>query len=275
MDFLIDRDVTDGQHAFLPQALSVDIIAGRQTFPTPDGPDPGQANRLLVFTGTVAAELRGSDSGSRAGVLRVRLRNPLPKSVVFVGSATMAALSSFHTDDDKVLFGVDAARTVLGPDPDGALGDGGLPDDDLYVLVNLSIGSNDAHLDRFSYHADVLVHDLNPDLESILVRSVGASSFMPSTTMVAGSAWEYQITMTGGVLQPFDLIVVESSDPADVSLGVPLQMVEIPMNATSGSAGAPPTSPNRGVTATITASFTRLDGVVTTKTATVRTVAVN
>jgi hypothetical protein len=160
--FVIDRSVLDGEHVFFPRALSVQIVSGRQISPIVEN-DPGNANRLLLFTGTVAAELTGDDN-AKFGVLRLQLNHPLPAGVKLVGSATTVALAAFHTDDGEVLIGVDSAETTLGPNPDNSFPPTSLPADDLYVIVDLSIQSQDAHLDRFSYQANVLVRDENPDL---------------------------------------------------------------------------------------------------------------
>jgi hypothetical protein len=274
-DFVIDRDVLDSNHIFFPRTLSVGIQSGRLVFPAirPEN-NPGEANRLLIFTGTVAAELRG-DHRIKQGVIRIQLHNPLPTGVKFIGSATVAGLAALHTDDDQVLFGVNAAETVLGPNPDGSLPDG-LPHDDLYVIIDVSVQSEDAHLDRISYQANVLVRDTNPELESILVRPHGSlSGFQPIATVGSGEAWDYQITLTGPVLRPTELILLSSSNPAQIPIGPPavnnLGAVELRTNQVSAVFTAPHTR-GEGIgskAATITASFTRLDQSVMQKTATV------
>jgi hypothetical protein len=275
--FIIDRDVLDGSHIFSARALSVGIQSGRLVFPSsrPEN-DPGEANRLLIFTGTVAAELRGDDR-FKQGVIRIRLHSPLPTGVKFIGSATVACLAAFHTDDDQVLFGVNAAETVLGPDLDGDLPDG-LPPDDLYVIIDVSVQSEDAHLDRISYQANVLVRDTNPELESILVRPHGRPvEFLPSTDVAVGEAWDYQITMTGPVLRPTELILLSSSDPDHIPIGPPaannVGAVQLFKDQVSAVFTAPPAQGTGSLNqqATIMASFTRHDQSVVQKTATVKT----
>lgn len=275
-DFVIDRSVLDSGHVFYPRALSMQIESGSQVFPAPE-PDPGVANRLLIFTGTVAAELRGTPGNNTPhGVLRIRLHHPLPKSVKFIGSATVAALAAFHTDDDEVLFGVNSAETTLGPNPDGNPKLDGPPTDDLYVIVDLSVRSEDAHLDRLAYQANVLVRDDSPDLESILVRGIGFGVFAPSVILDPGERWEYQVTFTGPILTPNELVIVASSDSSHVPMSTVaglgastlVQLVQGQSSATA-SAAAVHGSGTLDTPSTITASFTRADGSVTQKTATI------
>jgi hypothetical protein len=275
-NFLIDRQVADERHVFFARTLSVGIQAGRVAFPASSvKDDQGVANRLLIFTGAVAAELRGSDEGPRKGVLRLQLQNPLPTGVHFVGSATVASLAAFHTEDDEVLFGVNSAETVKGPTA-GNLDGKGLPEDDLYVIFDLVIQSNDAHLDRVSYQANVLVRDTRPELESLLVRAAGTTTpFVPEISILALSGWEYQITLTSPVLRPTELILISTSDAAHIPVGVGSvaadTAVQLLTSQVSGVFGAPTTIGNDNFTSTITASFTRGDGSVIVKKAIVHT----
>jgi hypothetical protein len=278
-NFLIDRIVSDGSHVFFARALSIGIQAGRVAFPaTTVQDDQGVANRLLIFTGTVAAELRGSDEGKRTGVLRLQLQHPLSTGVHFVGSATVASLAAFHTEDDEVLFGVNSAETVKGPTA-GNLDGKGLPDNDLYVIIDLTVQSNDAHLDRISYQANVLVRDTTPELESLLVRQVPGSGgpFVPEITISPGGRWEYQVTLTSPVVKTTELILISTSDPAHIPVGVGsvagTTAVQLNTSQVSGVFGTPATNGGADARATITASFTRGDGSVVVKKAIVNTKA--
>jgi hypothetical protein len=281
--FLIDRSVLDTGHVFFPRTLSVNVLSGTQAFPLLEK-DPGSGNRLLIFTGTVAAELRGSDDkDARHGVLRIRLHHPLEKSVTFIGSATVAALAAFHTDDDKVLFGVNSAETTLGPNPDNAPLFDGPPADDLYVTLDLSIQSEDAHLDRICYQANVLVRDDTPDLKSILVRRDSSAAFAESALISPGSSWQYQVTFTGPVLKPTALVIVASSDSSHIPMSTlpgltASTFVEVQQHDSSVVAGAAPVHGSGlldSPLSTITASFTRADGSVAQKKATIQVAALS
>lgn len=275
-NFLIDRNVADDRHVFFARTLSINIPAGRVAFPPGSAKDDQVvANRLLIFTGAVAAELRGSDEGMRKGVLRLKLENPLPTGVHFVGSATVASLAAFHTDDDEVLFGVNSAETVKGPTA-GNLDGKDLPEDDLYVIFDLSIQSNDAHLDRIAYQANVLVRDTRPELESLLVRAGATGPFAKEITISPGGSWQFQVTLTGPVLRPTELILISTSDPANIPVGVGTvsanTAVELFTSQVSGIFGTPATKGEPDAKATITAFFTRGDGSVIVKKAVVNTV---
>src|SRR5258707_14338913 len=73
---------------------------------------PGDANRLLVFTGIALVDVKFAEDDEilRRGEVRVRLNYPLTNSVKFISSATAASLSSiFNADDEDVTFAVDSA----------------------------------------------------------------------------------------------------------------------------------------------------------------------
>ena len=274
---IIDRSVLDNDHVFYPRALSVQIESGRLAFPVP-ATSPGIANRLLIFTGTVAAELQGDDN-VKHGVLRIQLHNPLPAGVKFIGSATVAALAAFHTDDDQVLLGLNSAETIQGPNPpDGNFPPSTLPADDVYVIVDLSVMSTDAHLDRLSYQANVLLRDDNPDLESVLVRLSGFGEFGPTVTLQPDQTWEYEITLTGPVLKASEAVTVTTSDPVHVPItampfpGIAVStVVGVPQGEVSATGVAPAVSGSGTLDtpSTITAFFTRADGSLVSKTASI------
>jgi hypothetical protein len=122
-DFIKDLDVGNAGEIAAPRTLEVTIKNGAQIFPGGDG-DQG-ANRLLIFTGTAIFEAGGKSIIVAHGVVRVRLQYRLPKTLIFKGSATVAALASIHgTDDEDSLFGADAAVTIPDPTDNGEL-DGG------------------------------------------------------------------------------------------------------------------------------------------------------
>jgi hypothetical protein len=275
-DFLIDRSILDTDHVFSPRTLSVNILDGTQAVPLLEK-DPGRANRLLIFTGTVAAELRGTPAKEvRHGVLRIQLHHPLEQSVTFVGSATIGTLAAFHTDDDKVLFGVNSAETTLGPNPDRIPFFDGPTTDDLYVILDLSIQSEDSHLDRICYQANVLVRDDTPDLESLLVRPDSSAAFADSAIISPGSSWEYQVTFTGPILKPTALVAVASSDSNHIPMSTlpglaASTLVEVQQHHNAVIASAAPVTGNGSLDtpSTITAFFTRADGSVAQRKATI------
>jgi hypothetical protein len=123
---------------------------------------------------------------------------------------------------------------------------------------------------RIAYQANVLVEDTTPDLDSILVRPAGSSAAFDTTTQVEiGSAWEYQLTLTGPVVGP-PISVTLDSDGANVPIGPPgspgQERREFQPGQESGSWATPPTPNDAHENIyTITAFGQRV-----TKTATVR-----
>jgi hypothetical protein len=226
-DFLVDMDVATTDQVAAPRTLEVVIDDGVQVFPAPDNTDQ-RANRLLIFTGTTVFEIDGDDDGDMtSGVVRVRLRYRMPKSLIFIGAATVAALASFHgSDDEDVLFVADAAETIVGPTANGELPDGGLPSDELYIIIDAAVLGGDSALHRIAYQANVLVRDMEPDLESILVRPAGSmAGFLPEIQLRPGDKWEFQITLTGPVVDPTFLIPLGSSDKNAAPIAAATQLM--------------------------------------------------
>lgn len=221
-DFLVDVDVKAPGEVNSPSTLSVDIKDGMQI----NNLNTIGANRLLIFTGTaVNRDLIGHDDNLARGVFRVRLRFPVPQSVLFKASATLAALSSVHGDSDEDLtFAADAAVTVTDPTDGRTLPANGLPDHELYAIIDTAYQGNGSRLTCISYQANVLVQDTEPDLESILLRFAGSGPFVPSLNITVDGVhpvfWDFQLSLTGPVPQdpqhPTFNVVVESSDLVNV-----------------------------------------------------------
>jgi hypothetical protein len=183
--------------------------------------------------------------------------------VKFVASASVAALATGSGNDANILLGADAAVTVTDP-TDGGLPANGLPANELYLIVDVAIASQDATIQRIAYQANVLLEDTTPDLDSLLVRSYPTQPFVDDTLVQPGDSWEFQITLTGPA--PGGFTVHLSSDSEN---DVPVQRsVTLTQGQTSAVFRAPATSANAHVAAIISAVGTRA-----TKTAIVRAVA--
>jgi hypothetical protein len=232
-DFFSDLDATKTAEVAESRTLEVGIDAGVQTFPAPDTDET--ANRLLIFTGTAICEIPADGDGDLSrGVVRVRLGFPLHKSIHLVGSATVAALASLHgNDDEDAVFAVDAATTVAGPTDNGTLDAKGLPEDDLYVIMDAATMGADSLLGRIAYQANVLVRDLEPELESLLVKPDGSNvPFAPEAEIPLGGKWDYQVNLTGPVVDGTFLILIQSSDPSAAPVAPATQLLT---NQTSGA----------------------------------------
>ena len=207
-----------------------------------DGPN---ANLLIIFTG-IAIVNRESDNDDdlvRRGIVRVKLDFPLSPSVQFVDSATNAGLAAiFNRDDDDTTYAVDCVSTQAeNTDP-------GNPQQRELVLtaaIALQGGENDAGISRMAYQANVLVLDIEPDLESILVREAGSGiQFAKEALVGTGRTWEYLLTLTGpapgGPNDKFT-VTLQTSDPQTA----PIDILHV-INELSGgqvSAGSGVTSP--------------------------------
>jgi hypothetical protein len=200
-------------------------------------------------------------------VVRVRLRIPVPPTLILKGSATVAALASIKgTDERGCRFAVNAAKIVRNPTD----GDGGtvdqppppsppLPSNELYLLIDVKVqGAENGvrpRVNRIAYQANVLVQDTEPDLDSILVRGTGGVFGPVAFNLARGFTWEYQLTLTGAVLQgapPFN-IPVQSDD----KLNVPVNPA--PAISSGGTTTGPvpggkigPATPDETVTITAT-----------------------
>jgi hypothetical protein len=261
--FLIDRDVAKDGDVAIPRTLDVGILEGHQVFPA--GQDTPSANRLLIFTGTALLDKSGDSDNISRGVLRVRLRFPLSKTVNFVGSASVAALATGSGNEDNILLGADQALTVPDPTDGGSLPANGLPADELYLIVDVAIASQAAIIQRIAYQANVLIYDTTPDLDSLLVRAYSTLQFSDYTQVQPGHDWEFQITLTGPALDPGGFTVLMGSDKSEV----PVQRsVTLTPGQSRAVFRAPATDPYARVAAVITATGTR-----TTKTATVAVAA--
>ena len=210
-------------------------------------------NRLIIFTGTAICGVAADGDGERSlGVVRIRLNFPLSNTLHFIGSATVAALASVHGDDpEEALFAVDAAQTVVGPSDGGSIPDNGLPANDLYVILDAATLGADTNLNRLAYQANVLLNDVEPDLKSILVRPSGTgAAFAPEATIDNASKWDFQITLTGPVIDATFLILLQSSDPSHAPVAAATQLNQ---GDTSGAfLGGTGTNPNPHTTIDVT-----------------------
>lgn len=243
---------------------------------------PDDANRLLIFTGIAItrADFEEDDEILRRGLIRIKLNYPLPGTVKFISSSTTAALGNiFNNTGEAFTFAVvDAATEPQLIDPLNPKSG-----HELVLTSNVAVQGHATGISAMSYQANVLVRDTNPELESILVRNVvsdapsGGLPFSPSTTVNVGDAWEYQITLTGPVARDTELILVSSSNPSPVPVGAleqgRLAAVEIEKDHVSVVVRSPRTTGEGGANATITASFTRRDGRVVQKIASVGTLS--
>jgi hypothetical protein len=261
--FLIDRDVAKDSDVAIPRTLDVGVLDGHQVFPPGQNGSPG-ANRLLIFTGTVLLDKSGDSDDVSRGVLRVRLRFPLSRTVNFVGSASVAALATGSGNDANILLGADQAVTVPDPTDGGTVPPSGLPANELYLIVDVAIASQDATIQRIAYQANVLIQDTTPDLDSLLVRAYPTDQFSDYAHVQPGDDWEFQITLTGPALDPGGFTVLMGSDS---ERDVPVQRsVALTPGQSSAVFRAPATADHADTVAVaaITAVGTR-----TTKTATV------
>jgi hypothetical protein len=252
-DFFSDLAAGNSDQVAEGRTLEVGIEDGVQTFPPPTTSET--ANRLLIFTGTAICDILADGDGELSrGVVRIRLGFPLPKAVRFVGSATVAALASVHgNDDEDSVFAVDAAKTTAGPTDGGTLDPKGLPEGELYVIIDAATQGGETRLGRIAYQANVLVRDLEPELESLLVKPDGVGvPYAAETTISTGSKWDFQVTLTGPVVDPTFLILLQSSDPA-APVAAAIQLLT---TQTSGAflGGVAKNETNSTVDVTITAS---------------------
>jgi hypothetical protein len=251
-DFFKDLDASKPTEVAEAQALDVGIEDGLQTSPPPSTTD--SANRLLVFTGTAVCEVPADGDGELSrGVVRVKLNSPLPASQQFVGSASVAGLASVHgSDDTDAVFAADAVKTVHGPTDGGTLPGNGLPEDDLYVIIDAATQGPETLLSRIAYQANVLVKDTEPDLVSILVKPEGFGVFAPEADIASGANWDFQINLSGPVLDPTFLVLLQSSDPNAAPVAAATQLTTGQTSA-SFFGGTAKTSVRPEETVTITA----------------------
>jgi hypothetical protein len=107
------------------------------------------------------------------------------------------------------------AGVVTDPSDEG-LPANGLPDNELYLILDVAVGESGSRLQRIGYQANVLVKESDPDLQSLLVSKDG-NSFAPEATVELGFQWWFEVTMTGPVPQGQTFrIATQSSDEPDV-----------------------------------------------------------
>jgi hypothetical protein len=261
-DFRDNRDATDEHQVANACTLEIAIEGGRQVSP-PQNDQNLVANILEIFTGTVVFEEFGSDNELLRGVVRVRLGFTLAGNIKYVGSGSVAALASLHGDNESSLWAVDAVQVATEPTAGGTLPGDGLPDNELYLILYAAVSGPHAALLRLAYQANVLIQDTTPDLASILVRQAGsAAAFDTNAQVEIGSAWEYQLTATGPVVDS-PLRITLDSDRSNVPIGVDFRDLLPGQEASSWPALPTPNTAREGVY-TITALGKRV-----TRTATV------
>jgi hypothetical protein len=256
-DFINDFDAGNSSQVTESRILDIGIEDGVQTFPSPATSET--ANRLMIFTGTAICEIPADGDGELSrGVVRVRLNFPLSQTLHFIGSATVAALASVHgSHDADAVFAADAAKTIVGPTDGGSLPGNGLPENELYVIIDAATQGPDTILSRIAYQANVLMKDLEPELDSLLVKPEGFGVFAPEATIISGEKWDFQVTLTGPVIDPTFLIQLQSSDPTAAPVAAATQLTT---GQTSGSflGGIATTSIRPQQIVTITAIGTRV-----------------
>jgi hypothetical protein len=231
-DFISDLNAANSSQVTESRTLDIGIENGEQTFPSPTTTET--ANRLMIFTGTAICEVPADGDGQLSrGVVRVRLNFPLRETLHLVGSATVAALASVHgSDDADAVFAADAVRTVSDPTDGNTIPGNGLPGNELYVIIDAATQGPDTILSRIAYQANVLVKDLEPDLDSILVKPDGFGVFAPEASINSGDKWDFQVALTGPVIDPTFLILLQSSDPNSAPVAAATQLTT---GQTSGS----------------------------------------
>ena len=112
----------------------------------------------------------------------------------------------------------------------------------------------------------MLVQDNEPDLESILVRPAGSViAFAPQCFVAPGGQWEYQINLTGPVLDPTFFIPLQSDNKHDAPVNPGTQLTQNQMSASFHGGTIDAAAPGEEII-TITAT-----GRHVTKTARLRT----
>ena len=223
-DFFSDLNAANTGQVIESRVLDIGIENGVQTVPSPTTSET--ANRLMIFTGTAICEVPADGDGELSrGLVRVRLNFPLSQTLHFIGSATVAALASVHgSDDADAVFAVDAVKTVSDPADGNTLPGNGLPANELYVIMDAATQGPDTILSRIAYQANVLLKDLEPDLDSILVKPEGFGVFAPEATIASGDKWDFQVTLTGPVIDSTFLILLQSSDPNSAPVAAATQL---------------------------------------------------
>jgi hypothetical protein len=222
-DFLVDLDVADPGQVKTARTVNLGIKDGLQVFP-PDA-QLKSANRFFQFTGTALVNQSAHDDDNlHRGVVRVRLRFPVSSSVIYKGSATLAALANIHGEgsQEDLTFAADAALTATDPTDGGSVPNPiGLPANELYAIIDAAVQGDGSILTAIAYQANVLILDTEPDLVSILVRPTGTQvPYGPVATFsqFVINAWDFQLNLSGPVppdRAPFNVSMV-SSDQINV-----------------------------------------------------------
>jgi hypothetical protein len=217
---------------------------------------PGDANRLLVFTGIALVDVKFSEDDDivRRGEVRVRLRYPLPDNVRFISSATTAALSSIFnadSDDEETTFAVDGVATEPQPtDPDNPQSA-----KELVLTAKLAVQGGDSGISSMAYQANVLVHDARPDVDQVLVRESGLNlGFQSAANVTVGHQWDIEVVLTGPNPGPDPFpYTVSSSDPLQVPVNILDSIQQVPPSFQQASKTMiDPVGNSPGVSATIT-----------------------
>jgi hypothetical protein len=218
-NFLIDLDT--GHTGDIADSVSLDlgILNGVQLNPLATPGFKTKANRLLIFTGTAVCAAAGFPDNDeiRRGVVRIRLGYHLGPTREFHGSAAFASLAFIFGEDsqDASLFAVDMASVVTKP-VDGPLPQNNLPDNELYLLLDVAVGESGSRVHRIGYQANVLVLESDPDILSIMVSTDGVL-YSTSRAITPGSHWWFQIVVTGPVPQGQTFTIgMQSSDSVDI-----------------------------------------------------------
>jgi len=236
---IVDLDVAEATQVAVARTLDAGIVDALQIFPGIDdagNPTSAGANRLLIFSGTALCDFSSQiDNILRRGVVRVRLRFPLPGNLLFKGSATVVALSSIHGNDEQPsTFRSNAARVVTdptdpaNPNPLPQPAGQNLPGGELYLLIDVVArgAENGARpgISSIAYQANVLVQDTEPDLDSISFSLPGQGNFVRSLSLLVNGVdltlFDMKVALSGPVAanaSPF-AVVVESDDLQNVGI---------------------------------------------------------
>lgn len=191
---------------------------------------PGDANRLLVFTGIALVDIKFAEGDEivRRGQVRVRLNFPLPGTITFISSASTASLSSIFNaaDDVETTYAVDSVSTAPQPsDPNNPQSQ-----KELVLTAQLAVQGGDSGISSMAYQANVLIHDDTPDVDHVLVRESGINAaFQPSAFVTIGKQWDIEVVLTGPNNGPGPIpYTVSSSDPVQVPIDILDSIQQVP-----------------------------------------------
>jgi hypothetical protein len=196
---------------------------------------PGDANRLLVFTGIALVDVQFAEDDEilRRGRIRVRLNFPLSDAVKFISSATTASLSSIFSADDSdeaTTFALDRVSTEPQPsDPNN-------PQSPLELVLtgDMAVQGANAGVSSIAYQANVLLQDSRPDIDHVLVRPAGQGQFGPEAIVEVGHPWDIEVFLTGPNPGPGPFpYTVSTSDPNIAPIAVLDSIQQVPPAATA------------------------------------------